>query len=361
MIRRVAACAALGLAVAGQAPAASAAPFKLEGEPKVAMILFGPKNDGGWSQAMDEARQRTEKALGITIPVVENIQETATSIRPAAELFIKRGYNIIIGTAYAFSDTFKELSEKYPKVAFVNGSGTTTGPNLESFYGRTYETHYLCGMAAGAASKSGKIGFVAANPFGIVNWTINAYELGARLTNPNAVTTAVYTGAWKDPVKERAAAAALIGQGMDAIGQHVDTPTPQIVAQEKGIFATGHHRDMREFAPTATQCSSVWYWERYFVPTIEKIKAGTWEPRPFGAFLSIKEGGPDIACCGPAVPKAAVDRIMAERQALIDGKQIFAGPLKDRDGVERVPEGKVLSDAELWKMDWFLPGVVTQR
>ena len=116
------------------------AAFKLDGDPKVAMIIFAQKNDGGWSQSFDEARQRMEKSLGITIPFVENVPENATAIRPPAELFIGKGYNIIIGSAFGYSDTFKELSEKYPNVAFLNGAGTTNGPNLESFYGRTYES-----------------------------------------------------------------------------------------------------------------------------------------------------------------------------------------------------------------------------
>ncbi|ACB82453.1 basic membrane lipoprotein [Methylorubrum populi BJ001] len=354
-------CLTVGLASLSGADGATAAPFTLEGPPKVAMVLFGPKNDGGWGQAFEEARVRTEKALGIQIPVVDNIKENASAIRPAVELFIKRGYNVIIGTAFGYSDTFKELSQKYPKVAFLNGSGTTNGPNLESFYGRTYETHYLCGMAAGGVSKEGKLGFVAANPFGVVKWTVNAYELGAKQVSPKATTTVIFTGAWNDPVKERAAAEALAGEGVDVIGQHVDTPTPQIVAQEKGIYSTGHHRDMREFAPKATLCSSVWFWDRYLIPTIKKIGAGTWEPAPYGAFLSIKDGGPDIACCGPAVPKAIVEKIQAERQAIIDGKKVYAGPLSDRDGKERVPAGGVLSDADLWKMDWFVPGVISQK
>ena len=33
---------------------------------------------------------------------------------------------------------------------------------------------------------------------------------------------------------------------------------------------------------------------------------------------------------------------------------------QDRDGKERVAEGQVLSDADLWKMDWYVPGVITQ-
>ena len=94
----------------------------------------------------------------------------------------------------------------------------------------------------------------------------------------------------------------VIDQGADVIGQHVDTPTPQLVAQENGVYGTGHHRDFREFAPKATVCSSVWVWDRFLKNELEKIIAGNWVPAPHGALLSMKEGGTDIACCGPTAP-----------------------------------------------------------
>jgi basic membrane lipoprotein Med (substrate-binding protein (PBP1-ABC) superfamily) len=352
--------AAVGL-IGGAGAALGADGFSLSAPPKIAFIYFGPKNDGGWTQSYDEARPKMEAALGQKIPYVESIPEDAVQIRPAVEKFIQRGSNIIIGTAFGYSDTFKQLAEKYPKVAFLDGSGTVNGPNLQSFYGRTYESQYLCGMAAAAASKTGKLGFVAANPFGVVIWTVNAFEMGAKLIKPNATTTVIYTGSWNDPVKERAAATALIDQGIDALGQHVDSPTPQIVAQERGVFSTGHHRDLREFAPKATQCSSVWTWDKFLIPELKKVEAGNWKTAPYGAFPGIKEGGTDIACCGSAVPKPIVDKIMAERKAIIDGKQVYAGPIVDTTGKERVPAGGVLADADLWKMDWYVPGVITQK
>ena len=36
----------------------------IKGDPKPAMIIFSQKNDGGWSQALDEARQKVEAELG---------------------------------------------------------------------------------------------------------------------------------------------------------------------------------------------------------------------------------------------------------------------------------------------------------
>lgn len=324
-----------------------------------ALVIFSDRNDGGWSQALDEARARIEENLGITIPVAEGISENATAIRPAVELFIDRGANIILGSAFGYSDTFAELASEYPDIAFLNPAGITNADNLKSFYGRTYETQYLCGMVAGGLSEDGNLGFVAANPLGLVNWTINAYLLGAREVNPDATVTVVYTGAWADPVSERAAAEALIEQGIDVIGQHVDTPTPQIVAEEAGVYATGHHRDLSEFS-AATQCSSVWTWDRFLTPEIERIADGTFEPAPYGAFLSIADGAIDVACCGDAVSEDLADQVMAARDALIEGQHVFAGPLTDRDGTVRVVEGEVLDDGSLWGMDWYLEGVIAQ-
>ncbi|MBN9669728.1 BMP family ABC transporter substrate-binding protein [Roseibium aggregatum] len=347
---------ALGLT---QLTVGASAEFAAKGDPKPAVILFGESNDGGWSQSIDESRKKLESELNLRIPQAEKIPETATAIRPAAELFIDRGANIIIGSAFGYSDTFKELAEQYPETVFINPAGTTNGPNLKSIYGRTYESQYLCGMIAGGLTKSNKIGFVAANPFGLVNWTVNAYLLGARQVNPDAELSVVFTGAWADPVKERAAAEALIEQGVDVLGQHVDTPTVQVVAGEHDVYGTGHHRDLSEFSK-ATQCSSIWTWDRFLKPEIEKIAAGGFEKAPYGAFLSIKDGLIDVACCGEAVSDELKEKVMAERDAIIAGKHVFAGPLSDREGTVRVKEGEVLSDGDLWSMDWYVDGVSGQ-
>jgi hypothetical protein len=62
------------------------------------------------------------------------------------------------------------------------------------------------------------------------------------------------------------------------------------------------------------------------------------------------------------VPKADVEKIMAAREAIISGKlEVYAGPLADREGVEKVKAGAVLDDGSLWKMDWFVKGVIGQK
>ncbi|MGE4251999.1 MAG: BMP family ABC transporter substrate-binding protein [Parvibaculaceae bacterium] len=343
------------------AAAGANAGLTLEGPPKVAFLYYDQRNDGGWTTAIDTARLKLEADFGISMDFVEKVRDDPAMIRPAAEKFIRRGYNIIIGTSFGHTDTLKDLAAKYPKVAFINISGVKTAANFASVYGRNYQSQYLCGMAAGAMSKSGKIGFLAADPFPRVIWAVNAFALGARKTNPKATVQVVYISAWNDPVKERAAASALISQGMDVLGQNLDTPTTQIVAEERGVWSTGAWLDRSKFAPKTTLCSQIWTWDRYFTNELKRIFAGNWQPNQDGEFPGIAEGGTDIACCNAAMPKEVVEQIEAERQAIIAGRDVFDGPLSDRDGKERVPAGQKLSDSDLRKIDWYVEGVLTSN
>jgi len=82
----------------------------------------------------------------------------------------------------------------------------------------------------------------------------------------------------------------------------------------------------------------------------------------YGALLSMEQGGTDIACCGKAVSEEDETKIMAQRDELLKGeKLIYAGPLSDRDGNEKVAAGESLSDGDLWSMDWFVTGVINQQ
>ena len=78
--------------------------FKLQGEPKIAFIYAASAKDGGWNEALDAGRAAVEKELGLTVAVAENVPEDATELRAAIDLFVKRGFNIIVGTTYGYSD-----------------------------------------------------------------------------------------------------------------------------------------------------------------------------------------------------------------------------------------------------------------
>lgn len=335
----------------------------LDGPPKPVFLHAGPKDDAGWNQSFDLARARLELKLRTNIPSAEVGGDA--DIKTTTEGYLKQGYNIVVGNSARYLAAFKDLAVKYVHVAFINISDDIVDapqrPNLASVYGRSYESQYMCGAVAGLASKKANIGFLALRPSPIANWEINGYALGVHRAKPDATLHVVFTDE-ESPAKQRAAAAALIDRGAGVLGQSIDGPTPQIVAQERGIFATGHAIDLHALTPKSSLCASIWVWDRYLSPEIRKIAGGNWQADPNNLLLGQTRGGVEIACCGKELTETAMATLLDVRDGItVSKKQVFAGPLMDNDNRERVPAGGVLSEAALEDMNWYVKGVVIDR
>ena len=61
----------------------------------------------------------------LKIAVVESVPEEATALKNAVDLFVSRGFNVIVGTGYGYSEGILEAAKLHPDVAFVNASGAT--------------------------------------------------------------------------------------------------------------------------------------------------------------------------------------------------------------------------------------------
>ena len=241
--------AATGLVLAGGGAA------KSEQEPfKVAFIYPGPHNDQGWSQAHDAGRLAIEKALGSQVQTTykENVFSNAQVPQIVAGL-VREGYQMIFGCSFGMFENGVngQLYNKYPEVIFEQATGLQIKKNQAEYFGAGEDTIYLSGMAAGAASKKGLIGYVV--PFGIpeVVRHINAFALGAQATHPGARVKLIWTNAWFSPQKETAAAKALIASGVDVLGQNVDSPSAGVVAESKGIPWVGYDSNARNVGAEA--------------------------------------------------------------------------------------------------------------
>ena len=95
---------------------------------------------------------------------------------------------------------------------------------MADYYGAGEDAIYLSGIAAGAATKSGTVGYVV--PFAIpeVIRHTNAFALGVQKAHPGAKVKIIWTNSWFAPDKEKKAAENLHSAGADVIGQNVDSP-----------------------------------------------------------------------------------------------------------------------------------------
>jgi basic membrane protein A len=323
---------------------------------KAAWIYVGPHNDAGWSQAHDMGRLYVQKQLGSKVQTTykENIANGAQLNQTVASL-VRDGNKIIFGTSFGFFD--KKLAAKYPNVLFEQATGTDTAKNLSEYFGAAEDSIYLSGMAAGAASKNGKIGYIV--PFAIpeVIRHANAFALGAQATHPGATVKLIWTNAWFDPAKEKKAAESLVASGVDVLGQNVDSPAAGQYAQSKGIPWVGYDSNAKKFAPASWLTAATYNWGPYYLSRVKAAMDGTWKSSFY--YGSIKDGFTDIAPYGPSVTAKTKAMVASKKAAIVSGKfNVFAGPLYDQSGKLKVPKGttlKVLPD--LYAMNWLVKGI----
>jgi basic membrane protein A len=344
------------IAACGPTPAPTAQPTAVTPAFKACFVYVGPIGDSGWTWAHDQGRLYLEKTLGVTTAYIESVPEGADAER-VIEDYAKQGCNVIFTTSFGYMDPTLAVAQKYPKVFFEHCSGYKTAPNMATYFGRMEQPRYLSGVVAGNMTKSNKIGFVAAFPIPEVVRGINAFTMGVRSVNPNAEVVVVWTNTWYDPVKERQAAEGLLDQGCDVIAQHQDTTEPQKAASERGKFGIGYDADMGKFVGDQVLTSPIWNWGPYYVSTVKAMQDGTWKMHEF--YGGFKDGVVDLAPMSPLVPDNVKAQVEAKKQAMIAGTfDPFQGPIYDQQGSLKVPEGTIMTDAEILAFDWFVQGVV---
>ncbi|MBK0398894.1 BMP family ABC transporter substrate-binding protein [Limibaculum sp. M0105] len=351
MIRRT--FLALGaLALAGLAAQPAAAQDKL----KVGFVYVGPIGDFGWTYQHDQGRLAIEQEFGdkVETTYVESVSEGPDAERVIRQLAAS-GHGLIFTTSFGFMDPTLKVAEQFPEVKFEHATGFKRAPNLSTYSARFYEGRHVIGTIAGHMTKTNKIGYIASVPIPEVVRGINAATLAARAVNPDVTTQVIWVNSWYDPGKEADAAKALIAQGADMLMQHTDSPAPVQVAAEAGIHAFGQASDMAKFGPKAQLTAIIDQWSPYYIERTRAVLDGTWKSEDSWKGLA---AGEVVMAPYANMPDEVVAAAKAAEEAVASGAvHPFTGPIKDRDGTERIPAGTVADDGMLLGMNWFVEGV----
>src|SRR5437870_6261182 len=335
----------LGTAALFAAGAVTAQSHRKAAKPyKVAWLYPGPYNDGGWSQAHDAGRLYVQKVLGSAVQTTykDKIFSNAQVPQIVAGL-VRDGYNMIVGTSFGMFElgVNGQLWKQYSNVLFEEATGTQIEKNQSQYFGAAEDTIYLSGMAAGAASKKGVIGYTV--PFGTpeVVRHANAFTLGAQATHPGAKVKLIWTNAWYSPPKETSAAQNLVSAGVDVLGQNVDSDATGVYAEKHGIPWAGYDSNAQSSAPKQWLTAAVYNWGPYYLRRVKAAMNGTWKPGFY--YGSIKDGFTSLAPYGPKVSAKTKAAIAKKMQAIKNGSFYeVRGPLYGQKGKLRGPKGKRL-------------------
>lgn len=318
---------------------------------KVAFVHVGPVADKGWSWAHDQGAQALKATMGdgVEITTLENIPEGSDAQRVFEDL-AANGNTLIFGTSFGYMDPMLAAAEDFPGTVFMHATGFKTSENMGNYFGAAEEARYLSGMAAGAATETNVIGYVAAFPIPEVLRGINAFTLGAREVNPDAQVQVVWTSTWFDPPKEGTAAESLLDAGADVIAMHQDSAAPGQAAELAGAAWVGYNTDMTEFAPTAWLTAAIWDWAPFYIETAQQVVDGTWASEAH--YGTMADGMVALAPFGDAVEQGTRDLILEREAQIKDGSfAVFSDPIVNQDG-----ESQPLGD--IFGMDFFVEGVI---
>lgn len=327
------------------------------------LYLSDPSEGSGYSYTHDLGVKGMQENLllsddQIERKIVDDSDEKATE--KAIEECVADGCNIIFTTSWGYMQVTADMAEKYPDVYFSHGTGyMSNGKNFNNYFGRIYQARYLSGIVAGMNTKDNKIGYVAAQDSSNSEVTggIDAFAIGVESVNPKAKIYVDVTNSWYDEKKEKKASERLLNMGCDVMTQHCDTPYPQTLAQEKGVYGIGYNSDMSKETPDSCLTSVIWNWSAYYTSAVKSIIDGTWDgSNYYGGMAEGLVSITDLASFAAEGTQQKVDEATAE--ILSGDNNVFDGVLVTNTG----KKGKTLDDATITgKINWYYRNVVVLK
>ena len=332
---------------------------------KVGVLYISDPDEGsGYSYTHDLGIVGMQENLGLSDDQIERKivdDSDAKATEEAIEACISDGCNIIFTTSWGYMETTAEMAEKYPDIYFSHGTGyMSNGKNFNNYFGRIYQVRYLSGIVAGMNTKSDKVGYVAAQDSSNSEVTggIDAFAIGVAAVNPEAKIYVAVTNSWDDPDKEKAASEQLLDMGCDVMAQHCDTPYPQTLAQERGVYGIGYNSDMSKETPDACLTSVIWNWSAYYTSAVKSIINGTWDGSNY--YGGMAEGLVQLTNLASFAAEGTQEKVDEATAEILSGSNnVFDGVMETNTGETVGTENGTLDDAMITGgIDWYYKNVV---
>ncbi len=341
-----------------------------EGKFNVAMVLIGPHDDGGWSQAHYEGLQYIEKNVeNAHIAYVELVPEGAQAEQVYRSL-ARKGFDLIFGTSFGYMDAMATVAEEFPDQMFVHISGyKSNGKNFGNLFGAMESMKYLAGMLSGSRAKADgqtKMGYLATFPIPEELRLGNAFALGMRKTCPECTLDVRWINTWHDPVVEKEAAASLFDAGAYIVFTGADTPATADVATERGDKWGINYDWSGNCVKERCLTTMYWNWGPEYARIAKAVQAKTYTPG--SEYFDADSGSLGIyGLMEGQTPTKGMEGLPAEDMALIKDTlakmlageftrfDVFAGPITDNQGKEILAAGAKMEQIDI---DCFAGGDV---
>lgn len=300
-----------------------------------------------WARSHDLGRQYVEARLGerVSCHTYYGAQNPAAVMEEA----VQDGAQVVFGTTPSLIGACRKLAAAHPEVRVFSCSISMPYTGVRTYYSRIYEGKFITGAIAGALTMSDTIGYVASNPIFGVPAAINAFALGAQMTNPNAKIRL----AWS--CVDENAMGTLRALGVDLISNR-DVPTPDRMVEPWGLCKVtedGYH----------AVASPYWHWGKVYEKLVRAVLDGRLDAMSAGSDRAVSywwgmRSGSVGVLIDDTLPGGVRQLANILCRGVADGSILpFHRAIRSQDGALRSDGTHFFAPEEILYMDWLAENV----
>ena len=230
---------------------------------KAAFVYDKNPETSGWTLGHELGRKYVQEVLGKEIETCAYPDAMRSNPDEVLEKAIADGNRIIFTASPRLLKSSLRIAVRHPEVTILNCSLNQSHRYVRSYYARMYEAKFIIGAVAGSLSESGRLGYVCDYPIYGQIAGINAFTLGAQMTNPRAKVYLEWTsvkGATSESAAEKLAA-----MGIHYISTH---DIAKLANGERSSFG------LSLFSENGSELLAmpVWNWGVYYERILREMK-----------------------------------------------------------------------------------------
>jgi simple sugar transport system substrate-binding protein len=362
----------------------------------IGLVLVGPYNDQGWSQANYDGVQYVVKNVPGTkmvyIDKANPADRPGTTVSQLGESLVAQGAKLVIFSSDDMADEAVKFATAHPDIFVIMSSGSQvwkdgktyqTIPNMVNIMGRMEFGKMMAGVAAAMTTQTGQIGYLGPLINDETRRLASSVYLGARYAwtnylkkDPSTLKFKVtWIGFWfnipgvtSDPSQ---VADDFFNSGYDVVVSGIDTTeavaeAAKFAAQGKKVWAVAYdYINAAQASPEINLGVPYFNWGPAYATAVKSSMAGKWQSHFEWNGPDWKNiNNPDTSAVGfnkgkalSADASAAVDKFVGE---LAGGLKLWKGPLALQDGTAYLNAGQAATDQQIWYLPQLLEGMQGQ-
>lgn len=307
-----------------------------------------------WAQSHEQGKKDLVESLGEKVTVRSYYNANSPEeIEAMIDQAVADGAQAVFTTVPRMSRAALKAAVKYPKVFVFNCSVDQPYSSIRTYYGRIYEAKFIAGAIAGAMAQNDRIGYIASYPIYGVPASINAFALGAQLTNPRAQIELSWS------CVEGTSQADFLANGIRVISNR-ESPVQSKTFMDFSSYGTYLMDDRGGLIPLA---SPVWVWGKFYIMAVKGILSGSLKneksSEALNYWLGMDTGLIDIDISQKVPEGVRILASLLEREIIEKKLDPFARKIVAQDGSVKNPgAGAGFSLDELLHMDWLCENVI---